>query len=512
MALATLLGLSFVARPGDSQPEPAPKAAAARSAEGTSPSAAPRTSATLPSSSRPRVIDTSSVAEAVRKLSADAQRWGGSAGALVLDVGSGDVLASLNPHAAFNPASNAKIVTAVAALRGLGSQHRYLTGLYGKASGDRVGELVLRGQGDPSLDTRDLWEMARGLRALGVRKVGSIAVDQGYFDAHYVPPAFEEQPNEWAAFRAPVAAVSVNGNAVLFTFRPAELGGEASVTVEPPGFVDITGAVRTTAKADPEKITLDIEGRGAKLSAKLGGSMPEASKPVYVRKRVDDPSLLAGYALRAALKDVGVDVAGDIHPAKGREKRLLVAHRSAPLGEMLPALGKESDNFYAEMVFKALGAAKKDSPATSEAGAEATLRVLREMGAFEEGVVIKNGSGLFNADRSTPWSMATLLRAAHRDAALGPELVAQLAIGGVDGTLRSRFRAFSKNRAIRAKTGTLDAVAALSGYVLAPGGAPPITFAIFVNGIPGKVSDARKSIDAIVNAIALELWSDRSNQ
>jgi D-alanyl-D-alanine carboxypeptidase/D-alanyl-D-alanine-endopeptidase (penicillin-binding protein 4) len=427
----------------------------------------------------------------------------------VVDIPTGEVLASLNAHTPFNPASNAKLITAAAALRTLGPQHRYLTGLYGKPSGDSIRELILRGQGDPSLQTSDLIAMARDLRAAGVRKVFAIGVDQSYFDDRYVPPAFEQQPNEWAPFRAPVAAVSLNQNIVLFTLRPAEKGKSASVTVEPPGFVDVTGIVRTSAKGDPEKIALTLEPQGARLAAKLGGTLPEGSAPVRVARRVDDPRLLAGYALRAALKDVGIEATGEVHITTSREKKLLAAHRSAPLGELLAALGKDSDNFYAEMIFKALGASKKGDPATSEAGAEAALRALRDMGVPEQGVVVKNGSGLFDANRATPSSMAALLRAAHRDPAISPEFVAHLAIGGVDGTLRGRFRDYRSYRAIRAKTGTLDAVATLSGYVLAPPDGSPIAFAIFVNGSSGKLAEARRAIDRVVNAVALETWKAR---
>jgi D-alanyl-D-alanine carboxypeptidase/D-alanyl-D-alanine-endopeptidase (penicillin-binding protein 4) len=355
----------------------------------------------------------------------------------------------------------------------------------------------------------DLAEMARELASAGVRRVRSIGVDQSYFDDRYAPPAFEQQPHEWAAFRAPVAAVSLNSNTVLFTVRPSEQGKSALLSVEPPGLIDLAGAVRTSAKGDPEKITLTLEPRGDRLAATFGGTVPEKSRPVRIARRVEDPRLLAGYALRAALKDAGIEVTGDVHTANSREKKLLAAHRSEPLGELLTALGKESDNFYAEMIFKALGASKKGDPATSEAGAEAAARVLRDIGAFEPGVVVKNGSGLFDANRATPWSMAALLRAAHADPAISPELLAHLAIGGVDGTLRGRFRKWSSYRAIRAKTGTLDAVAALSGYVLAPPSGSPVAFAILVNGVSGKLADSRRAMDAIVEAIALESWKGR---
>lgn len=506
LALAVLIGLCTLARPGGTQPEPsgpvsAPQAPAAQPASSAAPS--------LQASPHRRSINPAGIAEAARKLAGDAQRWGGTAGVMVLDTATGEVLASLNAHAAFNPASNAKLITAAAALRVLGPQHRFLTGLYGKPTGDRLGEVVLRGRGDPSIETADLRAMALELRASGIRKVNTIAVDQGYFDDQYIPPAFEQQPNEWAPFRAPIAAVSLNQNTVLFTVRPGDSGENASVSVEPPGFVDITGAVRTTAKSEPEKIALNLEGRGARLAAQLGGNVPEKSRAVRIARRIEDPRLFAGYALRAVLKETGIEVSGEVRPGTGKEKRLLTSHRSAPLGELVTALGKESDNFYAEMLLKTLGADKSGGPATTDAGAGAALRIVREMGAFEEGVIIRNGSGLFNGNRTTPWSTVALLRSAYRDASIGPEFVAHLAIGGVDGTLRGRFRAWSASRAIRAKTGTLDAVAALSGYVLAPDGGAPVAFAIYVNGISGKVSGARQSIDKVVDVIALELWGKR---
>src|SRR5258707_15846831 len=98
------------------------------------------------------------------------------------------------------------------------------------------------------------------------------------------------------------------------------------------------------------------------------------------------------------------------------------------------------------MLFKARGA-KKGRPATAEAAAEAVTGYLTEAGAFEPGVVVKNGSGLFDSNRVTPASTTALLRAAYRDPRVGPDFVAQLSIGGVDGTMHGRLREGSKERA-----------------------------------------------------------------
>ncbi len=432
LAAAVALSMAALARPAETQAPPAPPSA----------SADPR-------------VDPAPIESAIRKLAAEVQRWGGTLGVQAIDVVTGLPIAALDEHRAENPASNAKLVTAAVALRVLGGQHRFLTGLYGRVDDGGVGELVLRGDGDPSLRTQDLWAMASELRASGVRRVRAILVDQGFFDERWVPPAFEQQPGEWAAFRAPVAAVSLNENTVLFTVRAAKEGAEALVEVDPPGFVDLTGSVATTRSTDPEKVTVGVEARGARLTAQLGGSIPEGDdRLMRVARRVDDPRLLAGYALRAVLRQVGIDArAASIKLGGTSSKALLVAHRSVSLGELLWALGKDSDNFYAEMVFKAIGAQAKGRPASADAATEAVGHALDEIGAAEAGVVIKNGSGLFDANRTTAAATTTLLRAMYRDPGAAPEYVAQLSIGGVDGTLRHRFADWAKARAVRAKTG-----------------------------------------------------------
>src|SRR5262249_13899465 len=151
-----------------------------------------------------RAIDAAPVEEAIKKLTADVKGWGGTVGVSVIDVATGAAIAGIDEHTALNPASNAKLATAAAAIRLLRPEHGFLTGLYGTIRDDAVDELVLRGDGDPSLSTRDLWAMAAELRAAGVRKVRAILVDQAWFDDLYVPPAFDQQPGEWAPFRAPV--------------------------------------------------------------------------------------------------------------------------------------------------------------------------------------------------------------------------------------------------------------------------------------------------------------------
>lgn len=441
------------------------------------------------------------------RLARKITEFGGHLGVAVLDVQSGELLAAQNDRRPLNPASNAKLFTAAAALSQLHGGYRFETGLYGETQGATVVKLVLRGGGDPSLTTRDLWEMVQDLRDHGVRRVeGDIFVDQHFFDDNVVPPAFEQQPNEWASFRAPVSALALNENTVTMTVRPTAVDSPAAVAFDPPGFVDADGVVKTAAEGHPENVRLDLLPNGYRMLAHVGGFVGEHDRAVSFVRRVDNPTLLAGYALRALLVASGVAFSGDVKPGGEQAKTLLVLHRSRPLSSLLYELGKSSDNFYAEMVMKTLGAERQGRPGKSSDGADVVARYLKEVGALEEGTVIKNGSGLYDANRVTPLATVKLLRAAYRDPAIAPEYVAQLAVGGVDGTLHKRFRELREKRLLRAKTGTLEATVALSGYVLPPPGRGPIAFSILVNNVAGKVTGARAAVDECTESIVHHLW------
>mgnify|MGYP000895689288 CR=1 FL=1 len=429
-------------------------------------------------------------------------------GIAIVDVDSGRVLAATGEHTPLNPASNAKLFTAATALATLHGDYRYQTVLAGTAKNGAVtGGLVLRGTGDPSLRSADLFALVQDLKAHGVRRVdGDIVVDQQHFDAETTPPAFEQQPNEWASFRAPVSPVAVNENTVTLTVRPATSGNPAHVSFDPPGFVDVTGTVKTSDEG-ADNVILALQGAGKRLSATVSGSVAESSKLVRYTRRVDDPSLLGGYALKVLLEDAGIKVSGDVKAGSPKNAHTLATHDSAPLSELLLQVGKHSDNFYAEMIFKSLGGERKGRPAKSADAAEVVTKWLAAGNMLEPGTVIKNGSGLFDANRVTAHGVTLVLRDAWNDPSRRAEMVAELAIGGVDGTLHKRFRNRAKHMAIRAKTGTLDDTIALSGYVLAPPGKSPVAFSILFNKVSGKGGAARSAADELVEKVHDKLWS-----
>jgi len=446
------------------------------------------------------------ITNAVQAFVRDRDLGAGAVSVHVIDVASGAVLASYEPKKPLNPASTMKIYTAVVALSTLHADHKYVTTISGRLAGTSVkGPLVLRGTGDPTFATRDIYGMVHELKAHGVKRIdGDILVDSRAFDDQYTPPGFEQQPNEWAYFRAPVSAVPLERNVIKMSARAQE-SGSAVVTFDPPGFVDVEGEVSSAGSGSGA--TLELSPVGNRLRAKVGGSVTGL---VRYARRVEDPSLLAGFALRAALVEMGVNVTGEVKVGGQAGLPTLALHESPPLSAILHALGKQSDNFTAETVFKSL-AGEKNRPARFADASQVLTDFVRDHGFLDDGMVFRNGSGLFDSNRVTTRSMAELLRYAYREPSIASEFVAQLSIGGVDGTLGAkshRFRDYRRVRAIRAKTGTLERVAALAGYVLGPEGRAPIAFAVIGNGVaPATV---RQHADAIAAASFEYLWGRKA--
>jgi D-alanyl-D-alanine carboxypeptidase/D-alanyl-D-alanine-endopeptidase (penicillin-binding protein 4) len=237
---------------------------------------------------------------------------------------------------------------------------------------------------------------------------------------------------------------------------------------------------------------------GSRLRSRLAGHHASGLGRVRFTRRVDDPRAMPGYVFEHLLREHGVKVSGGVHIGGTDEKRRVAYVGSPPLRTLLHRVGKNSDNFYAEMILKALGGQGAGHPATSAAGAEQVVDWLRRSGASLNGVQIINGSGLFDANRVSPQVLTHALRTAWLDPMIGVDFMAQLAIGGVDGTLRSRFRELRYR--VRAKTGTLRSVSALSGYALRRSG-PPIAFSMIVEGLPSHHPTSRARMDELVSSL-----------
>ncbi|HEX7403151.1 MAG TPA: D-alanyl-D-alanine carboxypeptidase/D-alanyl-D-alanine-endopeptidase, partial [Usitatibacter sp.] len=247
--------------------------------------------------------------------------------------------------------------------------------------------------------------------------------------------------------------------------------------------------------------------REDKLQLTLRGSVPLGGSSLAYERRVESPLHYAGYALVDALHALRIQAPKRVRIAACPNDGALISMKvSAPLSEILSKLGKESDNFVAEMVLKVIGAERKRKPGRSSDGVTVVLDTLRRLAVPTSGVSIVNGSGLFHGNAVTANALSSLLAVMYANPSLRDDFVAHLAVGGVDGTLARRFRSLPAPRIVRAKTGTLDDVIALSGYVLGPQPGSVVAFSYLANGVTGKHAQARDLIDQMVAAIAAYLY------
>lgn len=421
----------------------------------------------------------------------------------IVDIESGHRVVSLNAQTPLNPASNLKLVTAAAALHVLGAEFRMQTGLYGQVRQERTEGLCLKGHADPTLTRANLAEFVQRLRERGVREVDQLTVDGSYFDNEILPPAFEQQPNETAPFRAAVGAVSVNANAYTLRVGPGvSLGAPARVAVDGAGYFKLENLV-TTGNSATSNVSVDERDLGDSVALTLTGSIPLNGATLALPRRVASPLHYSGYVFIDALSAAGIRTPSKVLVGHCRADAPLLARiESVPLAEMLGKLGKNSDNFVAETLVKIMGAERTRKPGSTAAGIIVVQDALEQLNLpVANNLHMINGSGLFQGNLVTTELFSQLLVAMYRDPAYRPEYVAQLSVGGADGTLARRFSNLARPRVVRAKTGTLNDVIALSGYVLGPTPGRAYAFSYLANNIKGKQAQARALIDKIVEQL-----------
>ena len=414
-----------------------------------------------------------------------------------------------------NLASNAKLLTGVAALAGLGSGFRWRTAVYVStepdATGTVTGDLHVRGRGNPVLLPGDLRQLAHDVAARGIRNIeGKLVIDGSYFDSISEPPHFEEQPKERAAFRAPIASFAVARGAFTVTVT-ADPGGTARVSLEPDAgeYLKLTKAEVTSIPAGRTRLRVETKPKRDHLEIEVTGQIRAGEGSWDIRRRVDDPTRFAAEVFKSALAANGVQIRKKAI-AQGPvplTAKLVAVHDSPTLGEVVRIMNKHSDNNVAESILKTLGAELKGTPGpASWADARMAQQAqLARFGLLPGAYRTSNGSGLYGSTEVTAKQLVTMLAAAHKDYRIGPDLVASLPTGGHDGTLARRWHGKPARGRVRAKTGTLDKVTTLAGYIGVDGGRL-LVFAILVNDIPpGQRNLVRAMADDMVDSLAAYL-------
>lgn len=435
-------------------------------------------------------------------------------GVHVRDLATGQVLYARDADALYNPASNMKMVTSALALDLFGPAHTFTTTISaGDLQGSTIkGNLYVQGTGEGFLLYEDVLDWAAQIKNQGIDKLeGDVIVSDGPFKGgDYLPPGFE-QKSEDASYRAAVGSVSVNFNATTITLAPGAKPGDAPIiTLDPPNDhleIDssLTTVAGTTRSLSVQSLPNEKAGEEGGTIIKIAGRIGVKARPWSVRKRVDSPPLYAGSVFLHALSDMGIDTT-DAKVSRGepsgKEKLTkLVAHGSEPLTELLMAMNKWSNNFMAEQLFRAIGTTKGAGDARGSW--EGSTAVMKDFLASKLGLKegsdfrVKNGSGLYAGNGLSPRAITTLLSFMYRHV-WSTEYISSMAIAGVDGTLASRFDG-DRGR-LRGKTGTLNEVSALSGYVTTRSGRV-VAVSILLNDPPVRAWRLRSKQDEIAQAI-----------
>lgn len=439
----------------------------------------------------------------------------GKVGILAVDAATGQVLYARDADRSMSPASNTKLITVAAALDEFGPAHTFQTELLAEgldANGELVGDtlkgpLYIKGGGNAFLLYENFLDWANDLRLQGVKKIaGGIVVDNTLFAGEDLPPLFDTK-NEDAAYRAPIGALSVNFNGVTVLVDPGEKAGDAATYRFVPANKHIQVVNRaTTTSGRRRNIQVSSETIPATGDAEIGTRIVisgniglDARTFQSRRKRIDNPAQFAGAVFIEALRAVGIEVAQKVSTGKTPAgAKVMVTHASQPLSYTAFATNKWSNNFMSEMLLRMLGTTQGRA-GTWAASQAAVLEFLQKSGIDTTDMVVKNGSGLYDGNRTSPRQFVELLRfmATHQWA---PEYRASLAISGVDGTLARRLEDASVRGKIRAKTGTLNESAALSGYMRTATNRE-IAFSIIFNDPPTFAWRYRPVQDRVAEAI-----------
>lgn len=445
-------------------------------------------------------------------------------GVLVVSLDRGDTLFSLNPDLPLAPASNLKLYSTAAALYYLGPDFRYSTYLLADGpveNGVLQGDLVLYGTGDPAMSGRLLPGSTTALQALadtlasrGVREVtGDLVGDGSYFDSQWIGDGWKDA-DRMSWYAAPIGALGVAENMVTLRVTPGAAGAPARVSTSPETReLAVVNQVRTVAGSGASvqfahgDQTIVVTGRIGRGHAGVVRGLPVTDPANYAAAVLRDLLANRGIAVRGRVREVEDPTGSRVglaRPSAGGAEppRVLAVHLSPPLSELITVTNHLSHNLFADALLKTVGRVALGE-GTFAGGARAVQYFLEcETGADTARFRVVDGSGLSRFNRTTARNTIQLLDFMARSA---EEEAFRLSLpeAGDPRGLRRRMQATAAAGNLRAKTGTIQHVSSLSGYVRAADG-ERLAFSIIANDIPSPARGKR-----IEDAIGARLASFR---
>jgi D-alanyl-D-alanine carboxypeptidase/D-alanyl-D-alanine-endopeptidase (penicillin-binding protein 4) len=404
---------------------------------------------------------------------------------VVQRVDASEPLLAVNADTLRNPASTMKLLTTFVALESLGPNYRWLTEAYlggPLADGTLDGDLYIKGYGDPYMVVERFWLFLRQLRQYGLLNIdGDFVIDNSYFDMPTIDRGrFDGQPLR--TYNVVPDAFLVNFQAISFIFNPDPVTNRVEIIADPlPVNLDIRNRIELVdgrCGGFQNGIVIDT-GDSAELdritfSGQIGSRCPEYR---LSRALLNAPTFAYG-VFRDLWEESGSSLNGTLRVGEVPETlEPFYVMESLPLSDIIRSINKWSNNVMARHLLLTVGVERFGAPATVDKGRLAAEQLLGERGLDFPGLWIDNGAGLSREARITAQNMAQLLLAADQSI-YRAEFVSSLALAGMDGTMRRRFRNESLAGHMHLKTGRLDDVFSMVGYVRSRSGDDYVVVAI----------------------------------
>lgn len=405
-----------------------------------------------------------------------------------VDLNTGLRLVSSRAEEPMVPASNLKVITAGAALLGLGLDAEFETVFeaIGTIAGGRLeGDLVVRAGADP-MHRREgdgsltPWfdDLAAGLRAAGIESIsGDVVLDHGPFAPLGTGPEWPDSRQHWQQYCGLASGFSANGGAYRVTVSSS--ARSARVVLRPRNHgLSRRGTVDVGGRANDLRVGANAGG------VTVGGKVPASFGPFVKEFRHPDPDRLFASTLRGALADRGIRFGRVLMPgdaSAAREDRGRVVHvMRSPVRSILEAVLGDSNNPVTDQLFALVGG-RLARDGSREGSAAAIRSVLVDHGVDVTGLVQVEGSGLSRANRVTARTLCDVHAAVASSPELAPIYVEALLRSGLDKKLADRMVGTAAEGRVVAKTGWIGGASSFSGVVLDDDDSPRLAFAILVS-------------------------------
>ena len=427
----------------------------------------------------------------------------------VQEVNSETPIVSWNSHTKRTPASVVKILTTYAGVLALGYDYRWETKFFHTGyirDGVLRGDIYVKASGDPSLSTKHIAQIVEQIRSRGIRKIlGSIIIDRSIFSVSSKSNSGFDR-NKYSPYNAMPDAIMFNKrkSTICVTPRGRSVRIDKDVPDNSYRVVNklkiVNGSCRRGRSWPKVKINTNSPGRSTIF---LSGRLSKKCGKRTICKVVSMPHRAFYYALKNELKKVGIKFSGTLKLKKVPKKaKYMFSHKSIRLEEVISTIAKKSDNLMARQLMLTLGAKVYSPPSTTFKSRKAIEDILNEYHILERGTTyIDNGSGLSRVSKLTAQSLNNLL--IHGASTNASRWMSTLAIAGIDGTIRKRFRNSPVYGRAWMKTGTIRGVSNIAGYVEGSSGQ---TYSVVVL-VNDKKSSAygRKLANTVIEWVASSL-------